>query len=110
MTNKVSSSVLIGIVTYNHRRFIPACLDSIARSMDGPIKTTVVVVDNCSSDGSAELVRDRHPWVQLICQRKCCSFAENNNIAFATDSSQYFLMLNPTLNWTHTPSACSWTL
>ncbi|HXU14337.1 MAG TPA: glycosyltransferase family 2 protein [Terriglobales bacterium] len=93
--NRDSTSVLIGIVTHNHRRLIPACLDSIARRRDQHVKVEVVVVDNCSNDGSADLVRSSYPWVQLIRQSKRCSFAENNNLAFAAGSSQYFLMLNP---------------
>jgi GT2 family glycosyltransferase len=55
----------------------------------------VIVVDNGSTDGSAELVRDHDPWVTLIRREKCSSFAENNNVAFACSNSEYFLMLNP---------------
>jgi GT2 family glycosyltransferase len=54
-----------------------------------------MVVDNGSSDGSAELIRDQYPWVELIVQKRSHSFAANNNRAFAQHPSEYFLMLNP---------------
>jgi N-acetylglucosaminyl-diphospho-decaprenol L-rhamnosyltransferase len=87
-------NIVIGIVTYNHRKFIAQCLDSVrASSKLNSLK--VVLVDNCSSDGSAELVRDQYPWVELIEQKESNSFAANNNVAFARFPSQYFLALNP---------------
>ncbi len=88
------AEVVIGIVTYNHRKFIAQCLDSLQAGCKlHSIK--VVVVDNCSSDRSAELVRDQYPWVELIRQQHTYSFSANNNAAFARFPSEYFLMLNP---------------
>jgi glycosyltransferase involved in cell wall biosynthesis len=51
--------VLIGIVTYNHRKYIAQCMDSVAASAKHN-SLKVVLVDNCSSDGSAEIVGDRY--------------------------------------------------
>ena len=94
MSTKEPIRILFGIVTYNHRRFIAQCLDSIQASCELH-SMKVVLVDNCSSDGSAELVRDQYPWVELIRQTRSYSFAANNNVAFAHAQSEYFLMLNP---------------
>jgi GT2 family glycosyltransferase len=86
--------VLIGIVTYNHRRFIADCLDSVPASAKRyAIKT--VVVDSNSSDGSADLVRDQYPGVELIQRDRLYSFSNNNNVAYASSPSEYFLLLNP---------------
>jgi GT2 family glycosyltransferase len=86
--------VLIGVVTYNHRRFIPQCLDSLpACSKLHSVK--VVLVDNRSSDGSADLVREKYPWVKLIERKGLHSFSNNNNVAFASSPCKYFLLLNP---------------
>jgi N-acetylglucosaminyl-diphospho-decaprenol L-rhamnosyltransferase len=107
MIQATPTSVLIGIVTYNHRRLISACLESLAGSKtDRGVEITVVVVDNCSSDGSAELVRDRYPWVKLVRQNRSRSFAENNNMAFESCGGKYFLMLNPDTE-VHTDSVAS---
>jgi GT2 family glycosyltransferase len=94
MHNGEAAKVLIGIVTYNHRKFIAQCLDSVRASCRLE-SVKVVVVDNCSSDGSADLVRERYPWVTLIERDHSYSFANNNNVAFARFPSEYFLMLNP---------------
>jgi N-acetylglucosaminyl-diphospho-decaprenol L-rhamnosyltransferase len=94
MSTTVPVKVLIGVVTYNHRRFIAQCLDSIqASARFNSIK--VVLVDSFSSDGSAELVRECYPWVELTALKHNSSFAANNNIALARSPSEYFLMLNP---------------
>jgi N-acetylglucosaminyl-diphospho-decaprenol L-rhamnosyltransferase len=94
MPNGEITKVLIGIVTCNHRKFIAQCLDSVQGSSKlNSFK--VVLVDSCSSDGSAELVRDQYPWVELIERKNSNSFAANNNLAFASFPSEYFLMLNP---------------
>ncbi len=88
------AKVVIGIVTYNHRKFIKQCLDSVQGS--SKIRSLkVILVDNCSSDGSVELVRDRYPWVEVIEQMRLNSFAANNNLAFKAFPGEYFLMLNP---------------
>lgn len=86
--------VLVGIVTCNHCEFIAQCLESVpASAKHNSLK--VILVDNCSSDGSAEIVRDRYSWVEVV-ERECSySFAANNNVAFARYTSEYFLMLNP---------------
>ena len=94
MTNGDAIKVVIGIVTCNHHRFIAQCLNSVRASCElNSLK--VVVVDNCSSDRSAELIRDQYPWVELIERDSSHSFSNNNNVAFATAPSEYFLMLNP---------------
>lgn len=94
MPNGEIAKVVIGIVTYNHRKFIKQCLDSIQGSTKSS-SLKIVLVDNCSSDGSVELVRDRYPWVEVIEQKRLNSFAANNNLAFTSFPSEYFLMLNP---------------
>jgi N-acetylglucosaminyl-diphospho-decaprenol L-rhamnosyltransferase len=94
MPNGNFAKIVIGIVTYNHRKFIAQCLASIQGSSKiNSIK--VVLVDNCSSDGSVDLVRDQYPWVEVINQKHTNSFAANNNLAFRSIPSEYFLMLNP---------------
>jgi hypothetical protein len=94
MDNGEIAKVMIGIVTYNHRKFISKCLDSVARC--AKLKSVkVIVVDNCSTDGSADVVRNQYPWVELIERVQVDSFASNNNVAFSRYPSEYFLMLNP---------------
>ena len=51
----------VAVVSHNTRELLRACLESIGR--EAPAE--VVVVDNASSDGSAEMVEAEFPWASL---------------------------------------------
>jgi GT2 family glycosyltransferase len=55
----------------------------------------VVVVDNDSKDGSAEMVESEFPTAKLILPGKNTGYAAGNNIAFANASGDWLLTLNP---------------
>ncbi len=97
--------VAIVIVNYNTRDELDACLQSIQRSQ-GLANYQVIVVDNCSEDGSAAMVRAQHPWVDSVIETlHNGGYAYANNIglraagfraAASTDSlPRYALLLNP---------------
>jgi hypothetical protein len=52
------------------------------------------VVDNASTDGSAEMVRERFPWVQLIGNTENVGFARANNQALVLSRGDYVVLLN----------------
>ncbi len=82
------------IVNWNTRDLLRACLASIHRfPPDEPYE--VIVVDNASSDGSAEMVKDGFPWVRLIEPGANTGYAKGNNIAFGAAKGEWFLTLNP---------------
>ena len=85
--------VSIIIVNWNTKKLLKDCLTSIyeqRRDMD----FEVIVVDNCSSDGSAEMVRTEFPKVTLIENRENRGFAAANNQAIAIANGRYILLLN----------------
>lgn len=93
------------IVNYNTSEELDACLRSL-QAGEGQITSQVVVVDNNSSDGSADMVRSRHPWVsQVIVNPINGGYAYANNIGlrwFGIASNRpleelprYYLLLNP---------------
>lgn len=56
------------IPAHNEERQLPECLDTIMRELDGaPIETEVVVVDNASTDRTAE-VAGRYPGVRVVAE------------------------------------------
>ena len=56
------------ILTWNSRQHIGACIDSLAAA--APERTVeLIVVDNGSSDGTREMVRERAPNARLVCNR-----------------------------------------
>jgi N-acetylglucosaminyl-diphospho-decaprenol L-rhamnosyltransferase len=82
------------IVSWNCREYLAGCLESLRTAGPrGPYK--VYVVDNCSSDGTVELVRREFPEVRLIANRENVGFAAANNQAIRESRSRYILLLNP---------------
>ena len=59
------------------------------------LKAEVIVVDNASSDGSAEMVEDAFPDVKLIRSPGNIGFAGGNNLGLAAARGRYLLILNP---------------
>jgi GT2 family glycosyltransferase len=55
----------------------------------------VFVVDNNSSDGSAEMVKTEYPQVELIANQENFGFAKANNQAIKLARGKYILLLNP---------------
>lgn len=69
--------VLVIIVTYNFERWIDRCLGSLRESAH-PVDT--VVIDNCSSDRTTQLVEQHYPEVRLIKNKENLGFGRANNI------------------------------
>ncbi len=84
----------ICIVNWNTREDLRRCLAALPA---GAPKTPceVFVVDNNSSDGSAEMVAADFPAVHLIRNRENTGFACANNQAIREAHGDYLLLLNP---------------
>lgn len=82
------------IVNWNTRDLLDACLKSIP-AVTGSHEVEVIVVDNASSDGSAEMVRKNHSKVRLIEPGANTGYAKGNNIAFQASHGDFVLTLNP---------------
>jgi len=80
------------IVSWNTRALLADCLRSIYA---GDPQAEIWVVDNASTDGSADMVRTDFPDVRLIQNRENVGFARANNQALAEASGRYLLLLNP---------------
>jgi hypothetical protein len=89
-----SPSLAIIIVTYNSRDHIRDCLESVLRDTTLP-GATITVVDNASPDGTANLVRESWPQVQVIDAGGNVGFSRANNLGVRATSGDYVLFLNP---------------
>ncbi|MFX0201394.1 MAG: glycosyltransferase family 2 protein [Candidatus Hodarchaeota archaeon] len=81
------------IVNYNTADFLVRCLNSVA-SQSG-IDSEVIVVDNCSQDGSSELLKNNFSWIKLITNDRNLGFSRANNQALKMCSGKYVYYLNP---------------
>ena len=84
----------IAIVNWNTRELLYNCLESII-SYPPECPFNIIVVDNASSDGSSEMIRERFPQVCLIDNQENAGFARATNQAIKTTDSKYILLLNP---------------
>jgi hypothetical protein len=82
------------IVSYEIRDLLRGCLTSL-RAATSAVERRVVVVDNASSDGTPEVVRNEFPEVRLISLRENIGFAAANNLAIRQGDASYVLALNP---------------
>src|SRR5919199_3612201 len=85
------------IVSFNSLRYLPACLSSIQAELGAADE--LIVVDNGSSDGSAEFVELRYPAARLI-RASNTGYAGGNNLGAAAARGDFLVFLNPdTILW-----------
>ncbi len=82
------------IVNWKTRDLLRDCLQAI-RDTVKEIAHEVIVVDNDSRDGSAEMVREEFPEVDLIASEENLGFAVGNNLAYERASGRHILIVNP---------------
>lgn len=87
-------TLAIVIVSFNVRDDLDRCLRSIAAAVDD-VSTAIVVVDNGSSDGTVDWLRQHWPAIQLIATGNNLGFARANNIGIRATRSELVLLLNP---------------
>jgi GT2 family glycosyltransferase len=85
-------SVSVIVVNWNGLRWLDGCLDALRRQHVPECE--LVVVDNASSDGSADHVRSSHPDVRLIALDRNRGFAGGNNAGAASARADYLVFLN----------------
>jgi N-acetylglucosaminyl-diphospho-decaprenol L-rhamnosyltransferase len=92
MTGDAALDVVI--VSYRSREMVRDCLDSLrAHPPTGPMR--VVVVDNDSRDGTAELIASEYPDVELIASAENLGFSAATNLGARQGEAPYLLALNP---------------
>lgn len=85
------------IVNWNTRDMLAQCLQSILTDREQQARQPsieVFVVDNASSDGSVQMIKERFPWVRLIENVENLGFAQANNQAIGLARGRYILLLN----------------
>jgi len=85
--------ISFSIVSWNVRELLWTCLHSIEQFVSEPYE--IIVVDNASTDGSAEMIAHDFPNVQLFRNNQNLGFAAANNQAFEKAKGQFVVLLNP---------------
>jgi len=85
--------VSVVIVSFNTCEVLRACLVSVLGETAG-LSAEILVVDNASSDGSAEMVAAEFPGVTLFRSETNLGFGAANNVALEEATGRYFVLLN----------------
>jgi hypothetical protein len=82
------------IVGWNARHYLELCLRSLT---EAPLRRSmeILVVDNASSDGSAEMIEARFPQVKLIRNAENLGFSKGNNVGIRQCQGRYVALVNP---------------
>ncbi len=84
----------IVIVSYQTRDMTLACIRSVIEQTTAT-SYELIVLDNASTDGSADAIRHSFPDVTLIASQENLGFARANNIAAVQARGRRLLLLNP---------------
>ncbi len=91
-SGRVDLSVLI--VDTNELRVLAPCLKSVFEQTTG-ISFEVIVIDNASTDGSAEWLEREYPHVRVLRNASNLGFAGSNNRGIKIAQGEYVILLNP---------------
>lgn len=84
--------VSVIIVNYNGKRFLDECIGSVRKNAGCPHE--IILVDNASTDESAEYVEKNFPGVRLVRSKKNLGFTAGNNLGARSAKGKYLLLLN----------------
>jgi GT2 family glycosyltransferase len=90
MTSDALISVVV--VTWNGRQYLEACLNAVAAQVG--VRTETILVDNASTDGTVEYVRDRFPSVRIVALPENRGFAGGNNAGVHEARGEFVALLN----------------
>ncbi|WP_165958135.1 glycosyltransferase family 2 protein [Segetibacter sp. 3557_3] len=82
------------IVNFNVRYFLEQCLCAVQKAIE-EIDAEVWIVDNASSDGSIEYLRNRFHFPIYLSNANNLGFSKANNLALHKARGEFILFLNP---------------
>ena len=92
-SDKQNIQLSIIIVSFNRKQLLEQCLESLASYIDRQT-IEVIVVDNNSTDGTADLVCTKFPKVMIKSNKRNLGFAKANNQGIKYSRGSFILLLN----------------
>jgi GT2 family glycosyltransferase len=89
----VHAPVAVAVVSWNTRELLDRCLRSLEADVQGGL-AQVWVVDNGSSDGSPQMVRELHPWANLVAHTENLGYGQAANLVAQRTSSEWIAVSN----------------
>jgi GT2 family glycosyltransferase len=85
--------VSIIIVNYNTKNLLKQCINSVFEKTRG-IEFEIIVVDNASTDGSQQMIRNDFPEILLVESQENLGFGRANNFGFGYAKGRNIFLLN----------------
>ena len=85
-------TVTVVIPNYNGKKYLDDCLRSLKKQTYRDFH--VIIVDNGSTDGSVEYIRNNHSDVEVIALNENTGFANAVNVGIKASDSEYVFLLN----------------
>lgn len=82
------------VLSYNTKWLLRDCIRSIKNNKPKGKEYEIIVVDNASVDGSAEMVEKEFPDVTVIANKENIGYSKGNNLGVRKSKGRFFLFLN----------------
>ena len=103
----MDTKIAIVILNWNGRSYLQQFLPSVIENST-IAGTEIIVVDNCSTDDSLELLEEKFPSVRAIKLKKNYGFAKGYALSLPQIQAEYYVLLNSdvevTENWLEGPA------
>ena len=86
-------NISIIILSWNTKEYLDKCLTSLGHRLNSN-DYEVIVIDNASIDGSAEMVHDHFPSVKLVVNSTNTGYAAGNNLGIRMAQANHILLMN----------------
>jgi GT2 family glycosyltransferase len=90
--NSLRPKISVIVLNWNGKHFLEVCLTALRHQTFSDFET--ILVDNASTDGSAEYTRENFPEVRLVELDKNKGFAGGNNAGYEAASGEWIVLLN----------------
>lgn len=85
--------VSIVLLNWNCRSFLASCIDSVLNQTYPNIE--FMIIDNASTDGSVDFLRENYPELPMILNSANLGFAKAHNEGIRQTRGEYYMPLNP---------------
>lgn len=94
MAQSSGPSISLVIVSYNGRKYLGPCLESLFNQSYPMDQVEVILVDNGSRDGTGKWIKEAYPQVKLVQARRNMGFAKGCNEGARLSVGKYIGFLN----------------
>jgi len=92
VAKKIDLSIII--LSHNTKELLEKCLMAVGKAEENDYSFKTIVVDNASTDGSAKMVKQEFPGVDLMISKKNLGFSGGNNLGLKRAAGKFTLFLN----------------